>query len=142
MPFDSEEEATRLANDSEYGLGASVWTRNRAHGEAVARRIQAGIVMVNDAVSSFGISEAPHGGVKASGIGRTHGRFGLEEMVRTKYIDCDRMPGTKKIWWYKYGEAFARQMEGFLDLQFSRAWGQRLRGGLRSAGMLGRKEQL
>jgi acyl-CoA reductase-like NAD-dependent aldehyde dehydrogenase len=142
MPFDKEEEAIRLANDSEYGLGASVWTRNRARGEAVACRIQAGIVMVNDAVSSFGISEAPHGGVKASGIGRTHGRFGLEEMVRTKYIDCDRMPGTKKIWWYKYGEAFARQMEGFLDLQFSRAWGQRLRGGLRSAGMLGRKEQL
>jgi acyl-CoA reductase-like NAD-dependent aldehyde dehydrogenase len=142
MPFGNEEEAIRLANDSEYGLGASVWTRNRAHGEAVARRIRAGIVMVNDAVSSFGISEAPHGGVKTSGIGRTHGRFGLEEMVRVKYVDCDRMPGTKKIWWYKYGEAFARQMEGFVDLQFASGWRRKLRGGLRSAGMLGRKGQL
>jgi acyl-CoA reductase-like NAD-dependent aldehyde dehydrogenase len=142
MPFDSEEEAIRLANDSEYGLGASVWTRDRARGEAVARRIQAGIVMVNDAVSSFGISEAPHGGVKASGVGRTHGRFGLEEMVRIKYVDWDRMPGVKKLWWYRYGEVFARQMEGFLDLQFAHGWGQRLRGALRSAGMLKRKGQL
>jgi acyl-CoA reductase-like NAD-dependent aldehyde dehydrogenase len=142
MPFDTEEEAIRLANDSEYGLGASVWTRDRARGEALARRIQAGIVMVNDAVSCFGISEAPHGGVKASGIGRTHGRFGLEEMVRIKYVDSDRMPGLKKIWWYRYGRAFARQMEGFLDLQFARGWGQRLRGALRSAGALRRKRQL
>ena len=52
MPFDTDDEAIRLANDSEYGLGASVWTRNRPRGEAVARRIQAGAVMVNDAVSA------------------------------------------------------------------------------------------
>jgi delta 1-pyrroline-5-carboxylate dehydrogenase len=139
MPFDSDEEAVRLANDSEYGLAASVWTRDRARGEAIARRIQAGTVMVNDAVSCFGISEAPHGGVKASGVGRTHGRFGLDEMVRIKYVDSDRLPGVKKVWWYGYGQAFTRQMEGFLDLQFARNWGQRLRGALRSAGVYARK---
>jgi len=142
MSFNSDDEAIRLANDSEYGLAASVWTRDRARGEAIAARIQAGTVMVNDAVSCFGISEAPHGGVKASGVGRTHGRFGLEEMVRTKYVDSDRLPGVKKIWWYGYGEAFSRQMEGFLDLQFARSWGQRLRGALRSVGPLKRKGQL
>ncbi len=141
MAFDNDEEAIALANDSEYGLGASVWTRNRSRGEAVARRIHAGTVMVNDAVSCFGISEAPHGGVKASGIGRTHGRFGLEEMVRIKYVDSDRLPGMKKIWWYGYGAGFARQMEGFLDLQFARGWGQRLKGALSSAGVL-RKRKL
>ena len=119
MPFDSDEEAIRLANDSEYGLAASVWTRDRSRGEAMARRIQAGTVMVNDVISCFGISEAPHGGVKASGTGRSHGRLGLEEMVRTKYLDSDRLPGMKKIWWYGYGQAFARQMEGLLDLQFA-----------------------
>ena len=137
MAFDTDDEAVRLANDSEYGLAASVWTRNRARGEALARRIHAGTVMVNDAVSCFGISEAPHGGVKASGIGRTHGRFGLEEMVRIKYLDSDRLSGIKKVWWYGYGAAFARQMEGFLDLQFARGIGRRLRGMVRSAGVLG-----
>jgi len=140
MAFDTDEEAVRLANDSEYGLAASVWTRNRARGEALARRIHAGTVMVNDTVSCFGISEAPHGGVKASGIGRTHGRFGLEEMVRIKYVDSDRLPRVKKVWWYGYGPAFARQMEGFLDLQFARGLRQRLRGMVRSAGAIARRK--
>jgi acyl-CoA reductase-like NAD-dependent aldehyde dehydrogenase len=117
MVFDSDDEALRLANDSEYGLAASIWTRDRAHGERLARRIQAGTVMVNDVISCFGLSEAPHGGVKSSGMGRSHGRFGLEEMVRLKYMDVDRMPGMKKVWWYGYGASFARQMEGFLDMQ-------------------------
>ncbi len=140
MPFDSDDEAVRLANDSEYGLSASVWTRNRDRGERLARSIQAGTVMVNDVVSCFGISEAPHGGVKSSGVGRAHGRYGLEEMVRLKYLDSDRMPGTKKVWWYGYGESFARQMEGFIDFQFARGLGERLRGALRAAGVISRKQ--
>jgi succinate-semialdehyde dehydrogenase/glutarate-semialdehyde dehydrogenase len=139
MKFDSEAEAIELANDSEYGLAASVWTRNRARGETVARRIQAGTVMVNDAISCFGISEAPHGGVKSSGIGRTHGRFGLEEMVRTKYVASDLVPGMKKVWWYGYRQAFVQQMEALMDLQFAGSPTARLRGIFRSTASLFRK---
>jgi acyl-CoA reductase-like NAD-dependent aldehyde dehydrogenase len=139
MAFDSDEEAVRLANDSEYGLAASVWTRNQARGETLARHIQAGTVMVNDVLSCYGISEAPHGGVKSSGLGRAHGRFGLEEMVRLKYVDTDGMPGMKKVWWYGYGASFARQMEGFIDFQFARSLAERVSGALRAAGVVLRK---
>ncbi|MBO0910265.1 MAG: aldehyde dehydrogenase family protein [Acidobacteria bacterium] len=129
MAFDTEDEAVELANDSEYGLAASVWTADRRRGERVARRIQAGTVMVNDAVSCYGIREAPHGGIKASGIGRTHGRLGLEEMVRVKYLDVDLMPGTKKPWWYPYGDGMASAAERFLDFQFADSFWRRLAGG-------------
>jgi len=130
--FRTEDEAVELANDSEFGLAASVWTSNRKRGEALARRIDAGTVMVNDMISCFGISEAPHGGVKSSGIGRTHGRFGLEEMVWPKYVDSDRLPKMKKLWWYGYGPEFGQQMNGFIELLFSKKLTNRLRGGLKS----------
>jgi len=142
MPFDDDDEAVRLANDSEFGLAASVWTRDRARGEALARRIHAGTVMVNDVVSCFGISEAPHGGFKSSGLGRTHGRLGLEEMVRLQYLDSDLLPGIRKVWWYGYGPQFTRQMEGFVDFLFAGSVAQKLRGGLRAAGAYFRKGRL
>ena len=130
--FKTEDEAMALANDSEYGLAACIFTNDRKRGEALARRINAGTVMVNDVLTCFGISEAPHGGIKASGIGRTHGRFGLEEMVWPKYVDSDRMPRMKKLWWYGYGPAFGAQMGGFIDLLFAKGLIKRLRGGAKS----------
>src|SRR5439155_883178 len=92
-----------------------------------------------DVVSCFGIGEAPHGGVKSSGIGRSHGRFGLEEMVWPKYVDSDRLPRMKKVWWYGYSGGFMAQMENSVDFLFARHWWQRLAAGLRSLAIFRRK---
>lgn len=142
IPFANDDEAVRLANDSTFGLAASVWTRDRSRGEALARRINAGTVMVNDLIAAFGISEAPHGGFGESGIGRTHGRMGLEEMVRTKYIDVDLLPGMPKVWWFGYGDAFYAQMRGFVDVLFARSIGKKISGGLQALKAVRRKNRV
>jgi len=112
------EEAVLHANDSPFALAASVWTSNKQRGESIARRLRAGAVMVNDAISYFGIAEAPHGGSGASGWGRTHGKAGLLEMVQTKYVDIDRLPRWEKPWWYRYSADLERHADAFLRYEF------------------------
>ena len=96
--------------------------------------------MVNDVLSCFSISEAPHGGVKQSGLGRTHGRWGLQEMVRPKHIDSDRVPRMKKIWWFGYGREFTVEMASFLDLLFARPLREKMKAAVRAAGALWRRK--
>jgi acyl-CoA reductase-like NAD-dependent aldehyde dehydrogenase len=124
LPFSTDDEAIALANDSKFGLAASVWGRT-PHATAVARRIAAGAVLINDLISGFAISAAPHGGLKQSGIGRTHGLMGLQEMVRPRYLDVDLLPRMKKLWWYPYSGSFA-PMSAFVDFVHARGLRQRL----------------
>jgi betaine-aldehyde dehydrogenase len=84
-PFDSEEEAVRLANDTEYGLAAGVFTRDINRGHRVVRQIRAGITWVNNYHPTF--NELPWGGYKKSGIGRELGKYGIEAYLETKQIN-------------------------------------------------------
>ena len=103
MAVPTLDEAIRLANDSDYGLTASGWTRDAETARRLERELQAGVVTINDCVYSYGEPTAPWGGVKQSGIGRTHGLSGLREMVQVKYVSRDPARGPK-LWWYPYGE--------------------------------------
>lgn len=97
-----QEEAVARVNRSGYGLFASVWTGDRGRGEALARRIRAGGVSVNDVISHWSIPGLPMGGVGESGFGRTRGREGLREMSRLKSVLVDRGGLSREPWWYPY----------------------------------------
>jgi acyl-CoA reductase-like NAD-dependent aldehyde dehydrogenase len=80
------EEAVRLANDSPYGLQASVWTKDAAKGERLARRIEAGAVTVNDAQVNYVALELPMGGWKESGLGTRHGADGIRKYTKKQSL--------------------------------------------------------
>ena len=98
---ENEQEAIELANDSQFGLGASVWTKDRQKGARIARRIESGMVWVNDHSFSHGACQCAWGGVKDSGVGRSHSKFGFYECVNVKMNAWE--PGlTRDFWWHPY----------------------------------------
>ena len=132
MLVDSLDDAIRLANDSDYGLTASGWTRSRETALRLQRELQAGVVTINDCLSSFGEPSAPWGGVKRSGIGRTHGLLGLREMVQPKYVSLDRGRGAE-LWWYPYDEGYSRLLAEAIPALHARSLATRIRHQLRLA---------
>jgi acyl-CoA reductase-like NAD-dependent aldehyde dehydrogenase len=102
MTFKNDSEAVGLANDTVFGLTASVWTKDLNRGKRVAEQINAGTVMVNEVLYTHGIAQTPWGGVKDSGYGRTHGRLGLLELVSAQHIHVNRMSFLPDIWWFRY----------------------------------------
>jgi acyl-CoA reductase-like NAD-dependent aldehyde dehydrogenase len=105
----SEDEAVALANDSDFGLGASVWTSDRQKGERVASELEAGMVWINDHMFSHAACQCSWGGVKDSGLGLTHSKFGLYECVNIKL----RMWDPSKVrdpWWHPYDETLGRAL--------------------------------
>jgi betaine-aldehyde dehydrogenase len=96
LPFDSEEEAVRLANDTDYGLAAAVWTKNLGRAHRTIQKIRAGITWINTYHPTY--NEMPWGGYKQSGIGRELGLYGIEAYLETKQINIalDEAP----LGWY------------------------------------------
>ena len=133
-PFDGEDGAVQRANDSEFGLAASVWSRDLAKADRVARRIEAGMVWVNDFGYSFTTGQASWGGVKSSGFGRTSSKHGLYECVQVKYLDSER-GRLRPAWWFPYDEETERALRAALDVLYGEGL-ERWRAAWRNRGAL------
>jgi succinate-semialdehyde dehydrogenase/glutarate-semialdehyde dehydrogenase len=133
MPFNTIEEAIALANDSYLGLTASVWSRNHRQAKWIAQQLQAGAVTINDHLMSHGLAETPWGGFKQSGIGRTHGKLGFDEMTQPQVIVNDIMPFVKKnMWWQPYSQKLYQGLSGLVTFLYGKGCWQRLVGLLRT----------
>ncbi len=103
MKFDSYKDAIYKSNNSVYGLTAYIFSENRKHAQAIAKKIQAGTVMINDALITFGIPETPWQGVKMSGTGRTHSDEGFLHLCYPYHINEDSTLKLKKsLFWQPY----------------------------------------
>jgi succinate-semialdehyde dehydrogenase/glutarate-semialdehyde dehydrogenase len=133
MPYDTIEEAIALANDSQLGLSASVWSSNHAKARQIARRIKAGAVMVNDHLVGHGLAETPWGGIKESGIGRTHGEIGFGEMTWSQVVTDQLMPFARRnFWWPPFDAKQLYGMQGVIDLLYAKRLAVRLGGAVKA----------
>jgi acyl-CoA reductase-like NAD-dependent aldehyde dehydrogenase len=119
MKVRDAEEAIRLANDSPYGLSGSVWTKDVARGEAVARRVHAGAVDVNDAMLNYSALELPMGGWKASGLGTRHGAGGIRKYCGQQTILVTRFAPKRDVHMFPYTKQH-KLIGGLLRLLYGR----------------------
>ncbi|HCM25630.1 MAG TPA: benzaldehyde dehydrogenase [Treponema sp.] len=117
---DDDEQALRIAAGTPYGLTGSVWSRDRSAARALAARMNAGAVTINDHLISHGLAETPWGGFGDSGFGRTHGEAGFREMFRTQVIVDDILPfAAKSIWWHPYSRKLYDGLRALLDVLYA-----------------------
>ncbi len=120
MKVADADEAVRLANDSPYGLGASVFSKDTARGEAVARRLEAGAANVNDAMINYTVLELPMGGAKASGLGSRHGAGGIRKYCSQQAIVVTKLAMKKELFMYPYKSRTSKMLAGLFKLMYGR----------------------
>lgn len=117
-----------LANDSHLGLLAYVFDDRKERARAVAERVVAGTVMINDVLSTHGLPETPWGGLKDSGIGHTHSDQGLRDLCQQRHVHYDLVnPLKRELWWYPYDAATRRNLERLMGVAFGSGIGRRLK---------------
>jgi acyl-CoA reductase-like NAD-dependent aldehyde dehydrogenase len=120
MKITGPEEGVRLANDSTYGLQASVWTSNIDRGEKLARRIEAGVVCVNDAQVNYSALNLPMGGWKASGVGTRHGANGIRKYTKVQSLLVTRRALKREPFMFPYKARRTLLLRRLLKLLYGR----------------------
>lgn len=130
LPVDSVDAMIAQANDSRFGLSATVWGRDLEEAERVARLLEAGTVWVNTGLDTYGVPQTPRGGVKEGGIGKVGGEIGLFDLVEAKLIDLNRC-GRRRPWWNASNPKLTDFFSGSIDALHGSSLGQRVRGAAR-----------
>jgi acyl-CoA reductase-like NAD-dependent aldehyde dehydrogenase len=125
MKVEDEDEAIRQANDSPYGLGAAIFTRDIAKGERLARRVEAGAVCINDAALNYIALELPMGGWKTSGLGVRHGPAGLKKYTRQQAVMTMRLPLKREIHFFPYSARVTGLITRSMKLFYGRGGSRR-----------------
>jgi len=132
MPVETMDEAIALANDSNLGLTASIWSKNRKKAGQIGRKVMAGAISINDHLMTHGLAETPWGGFKESGIGRTHGDIGFAEMTQPKVIVDDilsTIPFVRRnFWWKPFDKVQYDGMKGLIDILQGKGIRERITG--------------
>ena len=128
-----EEEAIRLANDSSYGLGSSVFTKNRRRAERIAKGISAGMTVINDYGIAYMVQSAPFGGVRISGFGRINGREGLRSCCHVKTVVTDKLPLHLPMSLYPIRPATFPMLDGAVRLFYGSGVAEKAKGAVQVA---------
>jgi succinate-semialdehyde dehydrogenase/glutarate-semialdehyde dehydrogenase len=112
------DEAVRLANQTHYGLGSNIWTRDQRRGVELARRINSGSACINDMTITYGVLEAPFGGLKSSGVGQVHGSNALRGFTHPKPILIDRFGGRATAGLYPYSFKNEARMQRLIRILY------------------------
>jgi acyl-CoA reductase-like NAD-dependent aldehyde dehydrogenase len=127
MKVNDAEEALRLANDSRYGLSASIFSRDKNSAWQLAQRMQCGSVCINDSLVNYIIPDAPMGGSRESGFGYRHGAEGIRKFCQQKTIVADKFGLKEEFPWYPTTTMKARQIRQLLNLLCRSGWSNKLR---------------
>jgi acyl-CoA reductase-like NAD-dependent aldehyde dehydrogenase len=119
MPFQTEEEAIELANDSIYGLNASVWSKDLKKAKRIVSKLVTGNAVINDVMISVANQHLPFGGVKQSGMGKYHGKQGLRVFCHEKSVMLDKGKKKSELQWYPYHSKYPK-IRSFLKLMFGK----------------------
>ncbi len=125
MRVESEEEAIRLANDSEFGLDSSVFAGDPAHAERVARQLESGSAVINDALVNYFAMEIPIGGAKQSGVGARHGKVGIQKYCQRQNLVVTRFGLDSELYYFPYNRIGSRLTSLMIRALYGRGSGRR-----------------